>query len=212
MKPIALLTATFALLVLCSSGYAHDWQTIEEDWEMVVGAPDTNSNGPQVAVAFAPFGNIDGLHATFELNHASEPDFQTGGLNLQFWNGETYMATRSWPSTNLLSTTGETVTWTQRLGTDNGLLVFEIVNGNSTTWGSFGGQGNLKASFVPGLEDLNSYDPNVSIQNSGVTFAGNRVQSLKLKRVRATDENGDVHTFDIDQTVHQHDPDEVITQ
>jgi hypothetical protein len=63
-------------------------------------------------------------------------------------------------------------------------LLFEITNGSSTTWGSFGGQGYLKASVPTTLANLNTYNPDVSVQNSGVSYAANRVESLTLKGVR----------------------------
>ena len=42
------------------------------------------------------------------------------------------------------------------------------------------------------LTDLNSYCPNVSVANSGVTFAANRVRSLKLRTVRGYSDSGEL--------------------
>jgi len=42
------------------------------------------------------------------------------------------------------------------------------------------------------LPNLNGYDPNASVQNSGVGFASNRVQSLVLKAVRLVTSTGEV--------------------
>jgi hypothetical protein len=74
---------------------------------------------------------------------------------------------------------------------NGGALTFEIVKGNSVAWGQFGGQGNLKATVSTTLSDLSGYRPEVSTANSGIGFAGNRVQSLTLKAVRLLRSTGD---------------------
>jgi len=97
---------------------------------------------------------------------------------------------------------GEMVRWTQSLEIVDGALVMEITDGSSTTWGSFGGQGYLKATVDITLADLNAYDPSVSVANSGVGYAGNRVESLVLRRVRMTTSAGDVLEDDTARSVH----------
>ena len=46
--------------------------------------------------------------------------------------------------------------------------------------------------------DLNDYHPNVSIENSGVTFASNRVAKLVLKAARGYNKNNKVIVKDTD--------------
>ncbi len=175
---------------------------IEEDWEMVVTDPDVNSNGPQVACSISPVGNLDTFHAIFELNHCSSPEFVNGGLYLNIWNGEQYVETRAFPDMQQMSTPGECVAWTQSLDIQSGQLVFEIVGGQSTTWGNFGGQGNLKATISTGTVSLDNYSPLVSAANSGVTFASNCVSLLVLRRIRVVRADGTVLTVVLDQVVH----------
>jgi len=88
---------------------------------------------------------------------------------------------------------------------NDGNLTFEIINGTSTTWGNFGGQGYLKSSIATDLTDLNAYDPSVSVEHSGVGYAANRVVWLALRRVRAYTDTGEevedttlrvVHAYD----------------
>lgn len=158
---------------------------IEEDWELVVGVPSPNSDAPQVTCLVSPVDNVDGLHAAFLINHHDAPTFAEGGLELQVWNGDRLLASNRWPNQAVMTTTGETVRWTQSMTIGNDGLVFEILGGDSATWGNFGGQGDLKITAPTTLENLNGFTPVVSVENSDVGYASNRVQSLKLKSVRA---------------------------
>ena len=185
--PFRAILALFCLAVWAEVATAQSPPTIvrvEEDWELVIGQPDPDSDAPQVTCVISPCGNTGSLHATFELNQQSLPTFTAGGLQLQVWEGEAPVSNRGFPNDAVLAQPGETVRWTQGMELDDGSLGFEITNGSSTTWGNFGGQGYLKASVNTTLTSLDAYDPAVSVENSGVNYAANRVQSLVLKRVR----------------------------
>ncbi len=67
---------------------------VEEDWELVVIEPHTDTVGPQVSCVISPVNHIDGTYATLELNYGSLPDFTEGGLQLQAWNGEEWLSVR----------------------------------------------------------------------------------------------------------------------
>lgn len=175
---------------------------VEEDWEMVVATPDMGSDSPQVTCVISPSGNVDSLYAAFELNHRSLPSYAPGGLQLQVWNGETALVAHSGPNGALLNTSGERVTWTQGMTVSGGSVVFEIRNGASSTWGTFGGWGYLQAVASAGVSNLNGYQPDVSVKNSGVGFAGNRVQSLVLKQVRYFTSDGQRLVDTTVRTVH----------
>lgn len=175
---------------------------VEEDWELVIGIPDSNSDAPQITSVFSPTGNVESLHAAFEVNHQSLPDFAPGGLQLQLWNGEFPQASRKFPSGAVMSHVGESVHWTQCMELADGVLTFEIRGGNSATWGPFGGQGYLKAAVNTTLDNLNAYNPAVSVENSGVGYAANRVQSLILRKVRLVTSTGEVLEDDTVRTVH----------
>jgi len=162
---------------------------VEEDWELVVATPDPGSDSPQVTCVISPYGNLDSYYATFEINHQSEA-FDAGGLQLQIWQGESLIGDKGYPNHNILSTDGETVAWTQSLEIRDGVVTFEITNGSSSTWGTFGGQGYLKAMVPTELGSLGSYSPSISTQETGVSYASNRVSSLTLKAVRYYDEEG----------------------
>ena len=75
----------FGLLLVASVAPAQDLVRVEEDWEMVLGEPDFNSCGPQVACTLSPLGDIDGTHFTLEINHRSMPYWSPGGITLHHW-------------------------------------------------------------------------------------------------------------------------------
>ena len=176
---------------------------VEEDWEMVLGTPEPESNAPQVTCVIGPNDNVNSLHAAFALNHRSLPEYAAGGLQLQIWNNETPLQAHNFPNGNVMSQADETVTWTQAMELKEGKLIFEILNGNSATWGQFGGQGYLKALVDTTLSNLNHYSPSVSLNNSGISYASNRVQSLVLKRVRLILSTGEILEDNTERIVHQ---------
>jgi len=157
---------------------------VEEDWELVVSAPDLEHAGPQITCVISPTAQLDGVYSVLEINQQTLPEYAPGGLQLQLWEGETPLSDGHFPNCALLAYPGETITWTQCMQLRDGLLQFEVLNGRSLSWGDFGGQGYLKTTVQSSLEDLNAYQPQVSVANSGVPYGGNRVESLVLKRVR----------------------------
>lgn len=187
---------------------------VEEDWEMVVAEPDSTTGSPQVLCVFSPVGHVESLHGSLELNHHNTfetstdglPVFEAGGMQFEVWNGETPLRERKFPIQAVLSTPGEVVTWTQSMALENGKLTFEVKNGSSSTWGSFGGEGYLKPYPVnTTLTSLDGYSPDVSVQNSGVSYASNRVQSLVLKRVRYYNSAGEMIEDSTLRVVHSRD-------
>jgi hypothetical protein len=181
---------------------AADLVRIEEDWEMVVYQPSANADAPQVTCVISPLANVKSLHATFVVNHHDVPTFVAGGLQLQAWNGDSILSSKRAPNQAILSTPGEVIHWTQVMRVSQGSVVFEVVDGHSSTWGNFGDDGTLKASVVTSLTNLNAYSPDVSATESGVSYAANRVQSLVLKRVRAYDASGAVVEDRTPRTIH----------
>lgn len=170
---------------VASSATAGDIISIEEDWELVLGEPDPAVSAPQVTMVVSPYGHLECQYFLFALNYVSHPDYVAGGMQVQRWVGEEIVASRVGSKFGTLSNSNETVRWTQRLSIgENGAITFEIVDGQSTSWGDFGGEGLLKDTVAAGLTNLNGYLPSVSIGQSGVNYAGNRVTSLTLKKLR----------------------------
>ncbi len=177
---------------------------VEEVWELSVGDPDADNSAPQVTTFMSPVGDTVGRYFSFELNHQGVPSFAAGGLNVQVWEEGTLAGTVHANVGQLLQTEGETVMWTQQLSVEDGVLRFVVHSGSSTTWGNFGDDGALQASAPTDLTDLNAYAAGVSLANSGVGFAGNRVHSLRLKKLRLYTSDGEHTVHDLDAVVHEH--------
>lgn len=176
---------------------------IEEDWDLQVKDPEPDVTAPQIITAFATGGDIAGIHATFEINHISSVDFAPGGLHLSTWNGDTHLAVIHSGDYVAMSTNNENVTWTQAIEIKDGRLYFEIISGASSTWGDFGAVGSLRLSLDTSLTDLSAYDPAISAAESEVSYAGNRVQSLTITKVRYIHASGAVTTENVTRSVHQ---------
>lgn len=170
---------------------------VEETWELQVGAPNQDRNAPQVTMAMSPFSSTASKHFVLLLNHRTYPHYAAGGLQVQTWNGQQLTAYRNGPQENdELENEDETIRWTQTLTVQENTVVFEVVNGTSTSWGAFGGQGHLRDTAAFCQDNLNTYTPYVSITESGIDYAGNRVVSLVLQRVRWTMNDGQVYQLD----------------
>lgn len=158
---------------------------VQEDWKLVVRAPDTVGVGPQITTCMSPVSDKSSPFVAFDLNYREYPSFQAGGMQLQVWSGGSVLSTSSQGS-NQFSTVNETVTWTQQMSISAGTLTYGIANGRSTTWGRFGqGYGLLNVTFPTTITDLSlTYSPDVSAANSGASWEANYVTSMTLIQVR----------------------------
>lgn len=193
------------MLLLLVKPVAADYPTIvrvEEDWELVVQLPEVNTDAPQVTCVISPGGDLFGVYASFELNHHTQPEYAAGGLQLQLWSEGFPVASSASPNQTLLQQQSETIRWTQWMRIHEGRLKFDVVDGTSTTWGNFGGQGTLKVSLPTELHTLAGYQPGFSADHSGVGYASNRVTSLKLREVRWYSDSDLVARDTTDRVVH----------
>ncbi len=157
--------------------------SIEEHWELTVGGPEFDRCAPQVSLVMSPNGSMDGLHFVFLLNHSTLPDFVAGGLQMQCWDGDYLVRTANSNRSGVLAHDNETIRWVQKLSVVDGQVVFDVDDGSSSTWGSFGNGDGLIMWTGYNMDRLNDYQPSVSIGESGITFAGNRVSSLVLTKL-----------------------------
>lgn len=186
------LVASLGMFIAALPGPAAEIVRVEEDWQLQVATPDPVSDAPQVTCLMSPVGDVRSIHAAFELNQRSLPYFLAGGLQLQLWNGESPQGNIQAAATQIMAQPDEVVTWTQSMQLVGGVLKFAVTNGHSTTWGDFGGDGLLKIEVPTELTNLNQYDPQVSVDNSAVGYASNRVTSLVLKRIRVVLSTGEM--------------------
>lgn len=206
LRPHRRLFAVLAILAaaaLASAAAAADVVRVEEDWELVVGEPDSNTAGPQIACTMSPTATIDNTHFTVELNHRSVPWWSPGGISIHHWTGEWREQSFDRADRSVMQTPDEVVRWTQALYVHDGKLNFQVKDGTSSTWGAFGYSSMFKLQKNWGASHINNYTPDVSVALSGVAYASNRVKLLKIVQVRATLANGTVVTDNTLRVVHQ---------
>jgi hypothetical protein len=105
-------------------------------------------------------------------------------MQVQVWSGSNVLSTAS-DGSNQFATPGETITWTQQMSIgQSGTVTYRVMNGQSTTWGTFGISGRLSVTFPTALTNLSGYRPATSVTNSGASWESNYVTQLTLVRVR----------------------------
>ncbi len=181
-----------------------DFVRIEEDWQLVVLSPDPDNFAPQITCTISPSADLNWLYGVFDLNLKNVPSYEAGGVQLQIWDHNVPIASRLANTGTLLQISNETVTWTQRMRLDDDGLTFSIENGQSQTWGQFGGGETITVQAPSYLKNLNGYSSALTIANSGVAYSANRVSSLVLQAVRAYSVSGLATQNTTPQVVYQH--------
>ena len=166
---------------------------VEETWALTVGEPNLVANAPQVSMVMSSFGDLDEDYFIFLINYRTTPDYAPGGCQVQHWDADTTVGHRDGNDRSPLSNTSEVVRWTQVLTASSGTVTFDVQQGSSVTWGNFAQGGQLRYEIATGQDNLDEYRPQVSIQQSGISYAGNRVSSLTLESIRWTMSDGQVY-------------------
>lgn len=203
-----LITAClFSVMLLASSpifGAEPDTVRVEEEWVIEIGLPVPKLSAPQVVMVISPTASTDDKIAVFELNHATFPKFRPGGMQLHLWDGDHLRSVSTAPQLQVLGVAEETIQFTSRMRLDGGNLIVEVRNGKSTSWGTFGGAGQLRCSAASHLKNLNEYRSAVSKKHSRIAFGSHRVKKLMLSEVRYYSKDGLITKETTDQIVHQH--------
>jgi hypothetical protein len=165
---------------------------IEEHWELRLGEPDADRSAPQTTMVMSPTGGLDGVHFLFTLNHANAPDYAAGGVQIQAWDGNEFLGYDDDDEVGSLHHSEEVLTWTQKMWLQDGSLKFKVINGQSETWNQFGNE-DMELSVASSLTRLNTYLPAVSLTESQVNYAENRVMSLTLTKLRWMTSDGVIH-------------------
>jgi hypothetical protein len=186
-KCLVAFLAAFSLV--CSIGLGqtppNPPDQVEEDWQLVIGSPNSLEIGPQITTCMSPVSDGSTPFVAFDLNYIDYPAFQAGGLQIKVCSDANVLSAAS-QGNAVCDTTNETITWTQRMTVASGGTVqYKVVNGQSTTWGQFGtDQGLAPVTYNVSGGSLANYDPDVSAAESGVGWQSNRVTSMTLLRVR----------------------------
>jgi hypothetical protein len=183
----------FAVLAVSIAAWADPPRvvSVEEHWELRLAQPDPDLSAPQTTMVLTPDGDLDGTQFLFTINHSTVPDYEPGGLQVQLWENDELVESAS-DGEGALSQEEEVVTWVQKLSLDGTNLKFQIRDGQSETWGDFGGD-DLTIVSSASLSSLNGYRPGISITESQVSYAENRVVSLTLMKLVWTTEDGEIH-------------------
>ncbi len=165
---------------------------VEEDWELRVGHPDEQIDAPQVQVTLFPFGEVVDVQLQVDVNHGSYPSFSHGGIQLLLWSGGECVASHRIHQGYRLQTPNEVVSWTTYVQKMESGFAFGIKSGASASFGSFGGGNDYVTASLGQIEQgtLNNYRFSQSVENSGIPFASNRVQHLRLKKLRIYQASG----------------------
>jgi hypothetical protein len=159
---------------------------VEEDWQVVIGSPNSTEVGPQLTTCMSPVSDGSMPFFAFDMNYRDYPSYQAGGMEAAvISNTDKSVLNYSTQGDEVLGTANETIAWTQRLSLSGGKANYAIVNGQSTTWGTFGQADDLDPiSFTTAVTSLASYSPATSVAKSGVGWQSNRVSQMTLVRVR----------------------------
>jgi hypothetical protein len=178
------VASALALALGASFQTAPQPDRIEEDWQVVLGIPATNTNCPQLVTSISPTGSDTDPSGVFKLNYRDQPSYQAGGLSVQAWQGQQFLSNSDQGSAQC-TTANETITWTQRMSLSGGNLNFKVLSGNSTTWGQFGvNDTDLAVSAVSSAADLSGYSPANSVAKAGATYGADKVTTMTLLQVR----------------------------
>jgi hypothetical protein len=159
---------------------------VEEDWQVVIGSPNATEIGPQLTTCMSPVSDGSTPFFALDMNYRDYPSFRAGGMEAAvISNTDGSVLGYSTQGDDVFGTEGETVTWTQRMTLSGGQANYAIVNGQSTTWGTFGQADALAPiSFTTAVTSLVSYSPATSVAKSGVGWQSNRVSKMTLVQVR----------------------------
>jgi len=175
---------------------------VEEQWELTIGVPDTGRSAPQATMVMSPTGNLDSTYFLFTLNCRNLPSYQPGGVQVQRWEGNSVANSGTGSIVEPLSQSEDTVTWTQRVTLHDGNITFEVVDGSCGSWGHFGNDGSLKLVSETSLQSLNAYKPAISLTESQIGYADNRVRSLTLKKIVWQTDDGQTHQLSAPIDIH----------
>lgn len=195
--------------VIGADGAIGNTMRIEEDWYIQIGTPEPEADSPQITTVIAPAWTLDGSYGVFDLNCATQPGFSSGGVQLQLWYNGAITQTRSNTNWDSLHFVDEVIRYTSAVSVVDGQIIYEILNGTASSWGTFG-TGELMLQRPTWRAHLNGYSPDFSVCNSRIGFASHRVRNFTLERVRYYFQNNSglqlQRTDDTPRVLHQYTP------
>lgn len=194
----------FAIFGLPASCLGQRIVRIEEDWEMQVVQPDEQLDAPQVTTCMLPFGSSSNLLFQLDINHGSTPSFSAGGLQLRICDDDRcYSSVRILAGVKLRQQS-EQLSWTQVVQKSPEGYLFGIINGSSSSLGTMADAQDVAyiSDSEVGPGSLETYDLRNSLENSEVSYAGNRIGWLRLRNIRVYYSNGQLVQLPLNSDIH----------
>lgn len=155
---------------------------VEEVWQLVLVEPDGGVYSPQFTTVMSPTGDLDSFYVQVSWNYREFPDFTPGGYQVQAWNDDQLLRLRDDPE-DVFNDQLEVTVWTQTMATFGCGIAFAVFDGQSTSWGLFGGPDTVVSDNIA-MWNLDNYSPDVSVRNTCITYGANRVALLMIAEVR----------------------------
>jgi len=176
---------------------------IEEDWVALIRTPDTATSAPQILNVISPQESMNGAFGMVELNHASFPGFQEGGLQVQGWLGETMAGVAYSSESRKLHHSYDRLEYTVAMTRSEQSLTFELLNGRSRTWGKFA-TGGIQTQIAVSDASLENYNPAFSVANTNVNVGAHRVDVLYQRETRYFLSDGTTITDNTMRVIHRY--------
>ena len=176
---------------------------VEEDWVVYVSNPDAKVGAPQIVNVIAPQNSTVGPFGIVELNHGSEPNFQSGGYQIQSWVGDTNFDFEVSEETNQLVRNYDKLRYTVAMELLGDRIRFVLKDGRSRTWGRFA-TGGITADSPATATDLSKYDPQFSVDNTTINVGAHRVELMYQQETRYYSVNGLERTDQDPRVLHRY--------
>ena len=190
------------IITAASRGQADEptvWK-VEEDWELQINEPEDDTNSPQVTFFITPSVGFDGTYFQLQMNYFADEDYSAGGFHVAAVRADAILDEARSENQSLLSVEGDTIRWTSVAAVVDDTLLFAVKDGDCTSWGEFGGPEYLVRMSALSTDDFSGYSYEQSVSSVDVGFGGNRVNEVRLKRVRLYYSSGDVATVTVPES------------
>ncbi len=175
---------------------------VEEDWVAYVRNPDSSTCAPQILNLISPNGTTSGPIGLIELNHGSQPEFDSGGFQVQTWVGDSEVMSIRSSEYRSLSRSYDKVSYTVELAMDANHFHVSLKNGRSRSWGWFAAEA-VTASIPRYNHNLTDYNPQHSVDNTTINVGAHRVELLLQTETRYYSGNDLISTDPTDRVIHR---------
>ena len=175
---------------------------VEIDWEIRIKNPNDLTSSPQISLIISAFPHLNSWHGELLVNsHRTAGETGMGGIGTQLWNGLTRSTSTHSRAGEVLAQTTETLKITQSFGMEGEVIWCRHVATESMTWGTVPGfGGGMSGSQLP---HINDFDLQTTIDESGVTAGRNRVEYIRIKKVRFYYNSGLIHEESLSRDIFQ---------